>query len=300
MFTPTCTPTWRDLARLSNEELARLDIASVHLLCADGLPSGAYGMPPMTVLGIPRILDWIDRITQSVHQMTHCLSPHRASMPEEFQRSEALFRMACLVSVVRRDFGIRGDDRLNHNPDFSDSRYLFLHGIFEGCGGTCATLPVLYAAIARRLGYPLYLVRTHSHLFARWQGTDGERFNVECTSTGLDCPPDVHYLTWPFPVDPREGDAGKWLVINSPREELSGFLIMRAACLNANGRHAEAMESARRAYEVAPDILLHRRTAERMFDQAQKVVDPWRPSDRVPFGPRGDFQPSDIERGAWD
>ena len=277
MFTPTRNSTWRDLVRLSDPELAQLDIASVHLLCADGLPSGAYGQPPMTSLGIPRILAWIDTMTEAVRQLTDALYPRRGSLPEEFRRSEAIFRMACLVSVVRRDFGIHGDNRLNQNPNFSDSRYLFLHGIYEGCGGTCATLPVLYAAIARRLGYPLYLVRTNSHLFARWQATDGERFNLECTSPGLDCPPDWHYLVWPFPVDPRQAQAGKWLVINSPREELGGFLIMRSACLRDSGRLSEAIESANWACKVAPENLLHRRTAERLFDQAQQGSRSWHP-----------------------
>src|SRR5207249_451970 len=114
----------------------------------------------------------------------------RESLPDEVRHSEAVFRMGCLVSVVQRDFGITTDNRLNENSNFSDSRYVFLHGIFEGCGGTCANLPILYAAIARRLGYPLRLVRTAAHLFTRWEGLDGERFNVECTTLGLDCPSD--------------------------------------------------------------------------------------------------------------
>jgi hypothetical protein len=74
-----------------------------------------------------------------------------------------------------------------------DSRDDFLHGIIAGRGGTCASLPVLYAAVGRRLGYPLKLVRTTQHLFLRWDDPGGERFNVEISNAGgIDTPPDDH------------------------------------------------------------------------------------------------------------
>ena len=43
----------------------------------------------------------------------------------------------------------------------------FLQGIFLSEGGTCGSMPVLYAAIGRRLGYPIMLTATNSHLLAR-------------------------------------------------------------------------------------------------------------------------------------
>ncbi len=53
----------------------------------------------------------------------------------------------------------------NEGPyNASDSRFLFIHGLLTGFGGTCVSMPILYLAIARRLGYPLKLVETKEAL----------------------------------------------------------------------------------------------------------------------------------------
>src|SRR5258708_5680757 len=117
--------------------------------------------------------------------------------------------MLCLMTVLQRDLGVRTDSKLNDNPDFSDSRDLFIHGIFQGRGGNCSNLPTLCVAIGRRLGYPLRLVKTAHHCFARWDVPKGERFNVECTSTGLVCEHDEYYLSWPRWVSHEEYLAGR-------------------------------------------------------------------------------------------
>jgi hypothetical protein len=51
---------------------------------------------------------------------------------------------------------------------------LFLHGLTQGRGGTCLSMPVAYVAVGRRLGYPLKLVTAKGHLFARWESLDGK------------------------------------------------------------------------------------------------------------------------------
>jgi len=53
--------------------------------------------------------------------------------------------------------------------DFKNSRDLFLHGMVgSDNGGTCVSMPVLYVAVGRRLGYPMRLVLAKAHVFARW------------------------------------------------------------------------------------------------------------------------------------
>ena len=86
------------------------------------------------------------------------------------------------------------------DPDFSDSRDLFIHGLVYGPGGTCIRCPSLYAAVGRRLGYPLKLVESKGHLFVRWDDPNGERLNIEATGQGLSCPADEHYRTWPVAI----------------------------------------------------------------------------------------------------
>ncbi len=51
-----------------------------------------------------------------------------------------------------------GSTCLQDPVDWSDSRTRYIHSVLTGFGGTCASLPVLYVAIGRRLGWPLYLV----------------------------------------------------------------------------------------------------------------------------------------------
>jgi hypothetical protein len=134
----------------------------------------------------------------------------------------------------------------------TDSRNLFIHGILTGHGGTCVTMPVLYIAIGRRLGYPLKLVRAKEHFFARWEESGGERFNIESTSRGFTARDDDYYRAWPKPITDDEVRRGYYLRSLRPREELAVFLGERGNCLMDNMRFLEAAEAYRYAAELAP------------------------------------------------
>jgi hypothetical protein len=120
-------------------------------------------------------------------------------------------------------------------------------------------MPVLYAAVGRRLGYPLTLVHTKAHVFARWDDPEGrhplgpERFNIEATGPGFSRYPDEYYETWPLPTTEQERTDFCYLRSLSPREELAAFLANRGACLQDNLRLLEAQEAFSRAHELAPD-----------------------------------------------
>jgi hypothetical protein len=147
------------------------------------------------------------------------------------------------------------------NPDFRDSRDLFIHGIVNGPGGTCSSMPVLYTAVARRLGFPVYLVEAKNHSYCRWDG-QGQRFNIEGSGRGFGMYPDSHYDEWPLPLtdfDRTNGAYGKCL---TPREELAGFLTTRGHCLLDNGRRDEAIECFRWSVDLAP----HDKRYQAQFD----------------------------------
>jgi hypothetical protein len=257
--------TWLELAQLSDDELAARDIAETTLACAAGLP-GAEGVEPAFCL------DKLDRWAKQLRQFTASNWAIFNRQPSKYQDSKARFRMLCLVTFVQQHLGVLSHSKLGtHNklqqnpPDHSDSRDQFIHGPLHGWGGTCATLPTLYAALGRRLGYPIRLARTTEHLFARWEKPGGERFNIECTVLGLDTPPDEYYLRWPRPADPEDVRLGQFLKTLTPREELAGELIQRAYCLRDNGRHEDAVTVCLWACAVAPAMKLHERTAKRML-----------------------------------
>jgi hypothetical protein len=51
---------------------------------------------------------------------------------------------------------------------FTNSKDIFLFGLLDGDHyGTCASMPFLYVAIARRLGYPVNLAATQEHFYER-------------------------------------------------------------------------------------------------------------------------------------
>ena len=110
--------------------------------------------------------------------------------------------MLMMAVVLYEDFSVRYNPERISAPGavdpndhfFADSRDIFLHGLLLPSlnpqlstlnlpTGTCSSLPVLYIAIGRRLGYPLKLATTKSHLFIRWEGA-GERFDLEATGRG--------------------------------------------------------------------------------------------------------------------
>jgi hypothetical protein len=97
-------------------------------------------------------------------------------------------------------------------------------------------MPVVLAAIGRRLGYPLKLVNAVArkgeawHMFCRWEGTDGVRFNIEATSPGLAIEPDNYYRTGVYEVSPNDEKHAGLLKSLTAREELAGFLGTRGLC----------------------------------------------------------------------
>ncbi len=127
---------------------------------------------------------------------------------------------------------------------------IFLQGLLtDRKMGTCASMPVLYVSIARRLGYPVHLVATKGHLFCRWD--DGnERMNFEGTGEGINTHPDRHYQSWPFTVTDQEVKQSTYLVNLNRQQELAIFLSNRAECLIASGRNEEGLIAAAQALRL--------------------------------------------------
>lgn len=245
---------WKVLARLPLEQLSRVDLAEVNLLCAVGL-TGADGVD---IARCRRTLDeWAGHVRTETQRNWHRYQAN----PAEFENSEGYFRMLIMAVVFYEDFHIRyNPNRMvspaTASPDdkfFADSRDVFLHGLLSPPhSGTCSSLPVLYAAVGRRLGYPLKLVTTKAHLFMRWE--DGkERFNMEATGKGMNRYDDAHFKQWPFPVSDEEIAWEHYLKSLSPAEELAVFLSLRGNCQKEAGAMEEAARSYAAACRLAPD-----------------------------------------------
>jgi hypothetical protein len=288
---------WAQVSTLANGEWHCYDPAEGDLACALGLPAAEN-------LDIPALLRRLDQWAWKVRKATERLLRQFERQPKKFNGSEGYFRMMAMATVLQRDLGVRSTNKLSgKNPDCSDSRDTFVHGILEGNPGTCSPLATLYAAVAKRLNYPVRLVQRPDHLFARWEGPNGERFNIECTSRGFFSPTDDYYLSWPTPVGP-DGveftrpsgmarcriDETYYLRALTPREVISGCLIQRAYCLQHNGRHREAVEAACWAHELAPHHRPHEGTLWRLVYRWRKKMNerlpPPRPTLEIAMPPR--------------
>ena len=167
-------------------------------------------------------------------------------------------------TVIGQDFRVKYDKRLSssalqnasNRKFFAKSQPIFLTGCIDDTRvGTCASLPVLYVAIGRRLGYPMYLVAAKGHLMARWDEGKGTRVNLETAGgDGFVSHSDAYYRTWPQPISAREEKEQGYLKNLDSRETLAVFLSTRSAHLMANGLQEQAITAAIAANRLAPAL----------------------------------------------
>lgn len=264
------------LLQIPSDKLGEVDIGVMNLLCAQGLPGSEN-------LDIPKevaLLDeWADLVKRETQANWHLFRQN----PADYEHSENNFKMFMLVEVLQARCGI------HYNPDwlyistnrnvprqegyapYRDARNIFINGLIEQRMGTCANMATFYVAVARRCGYPVYLVRAKSHFFARWD--DGkERFNCEGTNRGMVEPyrrTDEHYRKWPAPLTDEElRRDGYYLQNMSPAALLAEFLFMRGDAMWQHGFNTPAIGCFMESYRRAPQF---REYQQRMVDSLKLV-----------------------------
>ena len=248
--TPTATRKARSLDALlamAPDQLAQVDIAEMNLLCATGLP-GAENLDIDKCLA--KLDEWAARV--KFETARHLYRAHDPRWAEHYHNSENYLRAEFLLQVLQEDLGVHYNMDRVKNIDFGKSKDLFIHGLVDDTnGGTCASMPVAYVAVGRRLGYPLKLVQTKAHVFVRWD--DGkERFNIEGAGNGFSSNPDDYYKSWPMKSTDAEVKANRYLISLSPAEELGDFMASRRHCLLENGKDKEAFAAYAQAHRLAP------------------------------------------------
>ncbi|MGI8979293.1 MAG: transglutaminase family protein [Pirellulaceae bacterium] len=246
---------------LGEDDLAGTDIAEIQLRLSEGLP-GAEDIVRLD------LLQTLDEWARVVETSTQRWIIQYEQNPAKYEYSIAKFRALCMVIVIQRDLGIKYNMAFMEGPyDATDSRNNLLHGPLTGFGGTCATLPFLYAAIGRRLGYPLYIVATRQHLFVRWDDGCGERFNFETAGRGFEPRTDDDYREWIQTTDAEE-QSGGFFSNFSRRRELACTLTHRGRCLMDNWRFASAVM----CFRCAALIDEHERGAWAMATMVHRMV----------------------------
>ena len=262
--------------------LARPSVAHRNLLCRQNLTSSES----TAVESVEQTLkQWSQHIRFETQR--HLYRFHRN--PAEFENSGGFFRLLMMAVVLAEDYGVHYDTARRAGPEqtriddgfFANPDLVFLTGLLgPERSGTCSSLPVLYVAIGRELGYPLKLVTTKGHLFVRWEG-EGERFNVETAGQGLNRFSDDYYRHWPFEITKEEELAEGYLQSLTPEGEFAVFLSIRGMCLREQGRWAEAAEAFRDAVKFAPGCRSYKSmlaTLEQQAHQTQSASAPITPS----------------------
>ncbi len=233
------------LLAMGPDQLAKVDIAEMNLLCATGLP-GAEGMDIDKCLA--KLDQWAARVKEVTERHLYRLTdPRYKEHAEHFKYSEARFRAEWLMSALQDDIGLHYHAGFTPPdkpaPAVKTSKEHFIHGLMDNdaprkaFGGNCVSLPVAYIAVGRRLGYPVKLVCSKEHTFCRWEGSDSpnpawrDRFNFDGAGNGFSIDPDEFYLSWPRKSTPEQVELCDWLKSLTPRQELAIFVAHRGHVL---------------------------------------------------------------------
>jgi len=239
-------PTLGEMLFWPVNDLARLDLGFKNLLCATGLPDT---MDLDIHACLKKLHEWAMHVKAETERNMHRFQ----SNPGDYQNSEAYYRVLMMITVLQQDCGVRYDPDSIKSQLFLDSSEGFMHGLLQGKGGTCSNMPVLYAAVGRKLYYPIYLCFAKGHIFCRWATRDGrERFNIEATNQGLNCFPDDHYMEWPKKIAPKQVYLGFYLRNLDPDEEVALFMSTRGHCLKDRGHHLDAIVAYAHAHRLGP------------------------------------------------
>lgn len=231
---------------MSPGELAGVDVAAVNLACAAGLP----GAENLDVAGC---LATLDKWTDTVRRYTRDATRDYYADPTYYHDHKGFFCLLSMITMLKRGLGVTYQPTAVGNYDFSDSRDDLLHGLLTRKLGTCASLPVLFVAIGRRLDYPVHLAVAKGHVFCQWVNPDGSRLNFEGSGPGGgEMRPDEHFHRWPRLMTAADLASGLYLRPLVPVEQFALFLETRGHCWADNGRFAEARVAYEQAGRVAP------------------------------------------------
>ena len=222
-------PTLGEILWLPLDEISRFSLGFLNLACATMLPDTLD-------LDMIACLKQLDLWARHVHHETAAESPPLPKRP--WRLSELGGLLPC------GDDGHGASARLRSALRPRLHQHQALHGLrggvhsrsAHGQGRHLRQHAVLYAAIGRMLGYPIYLCEAKAHLFCRW-ATKGRPGAVQHRGqrARANTPDDDYYKTWPHEISEKEVYLGHFLRNLDPYEELAEFMAARGHCLLDRG-----------------------------------------------------------------
>ena len=250
---PAVCRTVDQLIDLSDEQLDSVDLVELNLAVARGIP-GLEG------LNLGKYQRQIDTWAQAIQSMT-AMADFPLTLPDEqWKENVGLLRLSAMVDYLDREVRRASiSNKEEESSSFKDTGKLFIFGPIDNGESTRLTRLVLYAAIGRRIGWPLGISDLGTKLVLRFD--DGQKAHTIDT-TDADKSGFVIYSeqelaktnTTPKPLNNRE-ILGQFLQIRSRYFEQLGEWqeaekdILLAHTLCPNGR---------RIFEYLLDSLLRR------------------------------------------
>lgn len=219
----------------------------MNLLCAQGL-----GNEEIDVL---KELKRLDEWAVGVNAYIAGRLGHYDRDPARFDHSRAKAVMVYLVHGLCDEYEMSYDMKTMMDPNYSNPEQVFITGLLGSeRRGSCASIPILCTAIARRLGLPIRLMQTPAHFVMRWDDPiTGEVFNIETNGMGVDFFADSHYMEYPYHTTELDVKRGYCLTVLAPQQELACFLRIRGHVLQARDRSSEAMIVHAHSYHLWPE-----------------------------------------------
>ncbi len=179
-------------------------------------------------------------------------------------------RIRVLNTVIHQMEGFHYD-----RSPFARSRqeYYFLNGILDMKQGICYSLPLLYIAVAQRLGYPLYPVLAPDHIFVRYVDPNFAEQNVETTSGGKYFP-DQYYIE-AFAVSKKGMKSGSYLRTLTYRQFLGQMLAVSAVFHGRNAATHKVIAYLEKAAQLDPQFADNYDNLRIVYTDMSEVAPPY-------------------------
>ncbi|MBT3199461.1 MAG: hypothetical protein HN350_06050 [Phycisphaerales bacterium] len=171
--------TVAQLIALPDTELEKVDIVEMNIAVAREIP----GLEKLDYTAYRKTVDaWADQFSRWLPTTEHAFREN----PTKYKNDINFFRIGMLAQFLDQQIGVayvESQKRGVKEVWYTNPGHLLLHGLIDTKRGTCATMPALHVAIARRLGWPVALACVKSHYVSRYD--DGKiAYNIESTDTG--------------------------------------------------------------------------------------------------------------------
>ena len=221
---------------------------------------------------------WTNLVRAETAQRLTSLAPHDRSTAGRFVAASESRRQA--QALVQGLHDVLGPDRRPASLESGtleaavatgrplDPQDLFLGGVLGSASpahrSTSVSLPWLYLAVGRRLGYPLRLAAQDGRLLLRWEGQD-EQFTIDWQQSWAGPPVSPSELRFRVeqpgrpPFSPSSDQPPTATPLSSPLhllsadDELAVLLSARGACLESHGQNREALVAYAQAHRLSPD-----------------------------------------------